>query len=169
MKITPPSLCTRCAALGKTCCQGREIYITPGDLARIRAYTGDDRFVEWIHSTDPAYLEQDDDPVWRCHVFGSDGFRRTLRHLPNGDCYYLTAQGCRLPLEVRPLLCRLHPFTYTADHLDQEPAAGCPRHLLNKGESVFDAIQMPVALAGQWHRQLYEELLNDEHDHWIDV
>ena len=169
MVATIPTLCARCAQQGKTCCQGREIYITPGDLRRIRVFTGEFPFAEWALTHDPAYLDQDDDPTWRCHVFSRDGYHRILKHALNEDCIFLGAKGCRLPMAVRPLLCRLHPFTYTADHIDSEPDAGCPSHLLFAGESVFEAIHMHVDLARQWHRQLYEELITDDPDNRIDL
>lgn len=166
---TQQTLCARCARQGRTCCQDREIYITPGDVRRIGAFTGDLQFVEWRRTDDPAYLDQDDDPEWRDHVFCSDGSRRLLKFKPDGDCLFLGPGGCRLPMTVRPLLCRLHPFTYTADQIDAEPDEGCPRHLLVSGESVFEAVQTSLALARQWHRQLYEEIRADDHDNRIDL
>ena len=169
MTALRPSLCARCARQGKTCCQGREIYLTPRDRERIRAFTGELDFVEWAPSADPSYLDQDDDPLWQRHVFDGDGRRRILKRRPDGDCLLLSPQGCRLPMEVRPLLCRLHPLTYTADHLDPEADEGCPRHLLYADESVFGAIHMTMDLARQWHRQLYEEIITDEHDDRIDL
>lgn len=158
------TLCARCAGQGKTCCQGREIYITPGDLMRIRNHIGGVGFAEWTGAADPAYLDQDDDPVWRLHVFAGDGSRRTLRRNAEGDCIFLTPTGCQLSLDIRPLLCRLHPFTYTAGGIDPEPDAGCPRHLLTAGESVFTAIDMSIELANLWHRQLYEEIRKETPD-----
>jgi Fe-S-cluster containining protein len=169
MTALRPSLCARCARQGKTCCQGREIYLTPGDIQRIRAFTGELQFMEWSPTTDPSYLDQDGDPVWQRHVFDGDGRRRTLRRRPDGDCLFLGPQGCGLPLEVRPLLCRLHPVTYTADRIDSTADEGCPRYLLEADESVFDAIHMTMDLARQWHRQLYEEIMTDAHDDRIDL
>jgi len=169
MVANPLTLCGRCAHQGKTCCQGREIYITPGDLRRIAAVTGELQFAEWKATVDPSYLDQADDPVWRQHVFGRDGSRRILKRQASGDCIFLASQGCRLALAVRPLLCRLHPFTYTADHIDDEPDAECPRHLLISGESLFEATHTSMELARQWHRQLYEEVLTDDHDNRTDV
>jgi Fe-S-cluster containining protein len=169
MTATQPTLCARCAQQGKTCCQGREIYITPEDRQRIRLLSGKLEFVEWSPTTDPAYLDQDDDPIWQRHVLDRDGRRRILKRKPNGDCLFLGTRGCFLPMDVRPLLCRLHPLTYTADRIDAEPDEGCPRHLLSAEESVFDAIHMTMELARQWHRQLYEEIITDDHDDRIDL
>ena len=169
MVANQQTLCGRCARLGKTCCQGREIYITPGDLRRIGAVAGKIQFVEWTRTTDPSYMDQDDDPVWRQHVFGRDGSRRVLKRQANGDCIFLGSRGCHLSMAVRPLLCRLHPFTYTANHIDSEPDTGCPRHLLSAGESVFEAIHTSMELARQWHRQLYEEVITDGNDNRTDI
>jgi uncharacterized protein len=169
MLTMQPSLCARCALQGRTCCQGREIHITPGDMRRISAVTGSLDYVEWARTIDPAYLDQTDDPVWRQHVFRHDSARRILKRQPNGDCFFLGPQGCLLAMEVRPLLCRLHPFTYTADHIDNEPDAGCPRHLLLSGESLFEAVHTSRQLAWQWHHQLYEEIKNDDDDNRADL
>ncbi|MFO7713016.1 YkgJ family cysteine cluster protein, partial [Desulfosarcina sp.] len=127
------------------------------------------QFAEFSRTSDPAYLDQVDDPVWRQHVFRRDGSRRILKRRPNGDCIFLTPHGCLLAMEVRPLLCRLHPFTYTADQIDNEPDGDCPRHLLVAGESVFGAIHTSMELARQWHRQLYEEIIADGNDNRTDL
>ena len=169
MTAIRPTLCARCARQGKTCCQGREIYLTPGDKQRIGAFSGNEDFVEWSPTTDPSYLDQDDDPPWRQHVFGPDGRRRILKRSANGDCVFLGDRGCRLPLAVRPLLCRLHPLTYTAYGIDAEADEGCPRHLLDPDESLFEAVQLTMGLARQWYRQLYEEIMTDVHDDRVDL
>jgi Fe-S-cluster containining protein len=138
-------------------------------MRRINAVTGENQYVEWARTSDPAYLDQVDDPVWRRYVFRNDGSRRILKRRPNGDCIFLSPHGCLLAMEVRPLLCRLHPFTYTADHIDNEPDTDCPRHLLVAGESVFEAIHTSMELARQWHRQLYEEIIADGNDNRTDL
>ncbi|HSO18827.1 MAG TPA: hypothetical protein VLT88_05190 [Desulfosarcina sp.] len=166
MKIRQPALCIRCAGIGNTCCQGREIYITPGDRRRIGAVAKGVDFAVWTRPTDAAYADQDDDPLWRRHVFHADGSRRTLKTASNGNCIFLGVHGCRLGPAVRPLLCRLHPFTYTAGHLDDEPDGGCPRHLLPEGRSVFAATGTARSRALHWHRQLYEEIQVDGHEDW---
>ena len=169
MTVIRPTLCARCARQGKTCCQGREIYLTPGDRERIRSITGTLDFVEWTAAADPSYRDQDDDPLWQRHVFDDDGRRRILKRRSDGNCFFLDAQGCRLPMEVRPLLCRLHPLTYTADRIDAEADGECPRHLLFADESIWEAVHITMDLARQWHRQLYEEIMTDVHDDWIDL
>ena len=91
-------------------------------------------------------------------VFRPDGSRRVLKHQPGGDCVFLGFQGCTLPLEVRPLVCRLYPYDYNAEGLKSEPASGCPRDLLAPGQSVFEAVGASAEAARHWHAMLYQEL-----------
>lgn len=163
METTSPTecLCARCARLFKTCCQEREIYITPADTARITAFCNRNDFFEWRPPFNPDYLDQSDDPVWDRHVFHKDRCRRILRRTSSGDCIFLGSSGCILPETVRPLLCRLHPFTYTAAGIDAEPAPDCPKCLIPKGMTVFDALHMSTERALLWHRLLYEEILSE--------
>lgn len=154
-------LCAQCARLGKTCCQGREIYVTPGDVQRIFWNTGNMDFYEFIMPADPDYADQADDPIWRNHVFLADGRRRVLKRSSSDDCIFLGKTGCVLSMGVRPLVCRLHPYTYTAAGLSSTPETGCPVNLLNVGESLMDVLSMPSNLAGAWWHDLYEEILHD--------
>ncbi len=152
-------LCVRCARHMKTCCQTSEVYATPGDVGRIREYTGRSDFTEFRQADDPVYLEQDDDPVWRENVFRSDGTRRILTRQPNGDCTFLGNHGCVLPLETRPLICRIYPYDYTADGLRDRLAQGCPTELIPPGQSLLEALDIQRSDAMRWHKQLYEEVL----------
>ncbi len=151
-------LCARCARHQVTCCQRRDIYVTPGDVQRIGQHTGFADFTELRAPDDPHYLDQDDDPVWSEHVFQPDGRRRVLKRQPNDDCVFLTDQGCRLPLETRPLVCRLYPFDYDADGLHEAPAPGCPLELLRPGQELLPTLNMEETAALRWHRQLYAEI-----------
>jgi Fe-S-cluster containining protein len=155
-------LCVRCARHMKTCCQTREIYATPGDVERIAAHTQQDDFYHYQVPDDPDYLDHDDDPSWRDHVFRDDNSRRVLKRQPNGDCTFLGPQGCVLPLEVRPLVCRLYPYDYTEDGIRDELSQGCPLELVPPGQSLLVALDMKLADAQRWHRQLYEEILLED-------
>ena len=64
------------------------------------------------------------------NVFREDGQRRVLKQQPDKDCFFLGPQGCSLPAEARPLICRLYPFDYNADRILPTPASGCPVELL---------------------------------------
>lgn len=156
-------LCVRCARHTKTCCQRSEIYATRGDEQRIRDFIGRDDFTEYRRPDNLQYADQDDDPIWRDHVFHSDGSRRVLKRQSNGDCTFLGAHGCELPLEIRPLICRLYPYDYTAEGIVEELSEGCPLELLSPGEQLIDALQMNLDDARGWHRQLYQEIQNEVH------
>jgi len=163
-------LCAGCARISGSCCRGREIYITPADTARIASFIDRGDFAEWRAPENPDYSDQSDDPVWDSHVFRKDRTRRVLRRSPDGDCTFLGPAGCLLPETVRPLVCRLHPFTYTAAGIDAEPSSDCPRDLVPAGMSVFDALHMSTEQARLWHRMLYEEILKEnDNDHRTDL
>jgi len=136
-----------------------EIYVTPGDVRRIAKVVGAEEFYEYRGAANPAYLDQDDDPLWLEHVFRSDGTRRVLRQRPGGDCCFLTAKGCRLDMNTRPLVCRLYPYRYNAAGFYAEFSEGCPTELLGQGEGLLDALGMKQSEAAEWRRMLYEEIL----------
>jgi Fe-S-cluster containining protein len=142
----------------KTCCQTCEIFTTPGDLRRIEQHTGRTYFWEYRKPANPAYADQDDDPIWRDHVFEADGSRRVLRKQASGDCTFLGSAGCVLPLEIRPLVCRIYPFDYTADGLVDELSEGCPLELLRPGQGLIEALDMNRGDAERWRGQLYAEI-----------
>jgi Fe-S-cluster containining protein len=152
-------LCARCARHTRTCCQDTQIYVTPGDVERIAARTGRRDFYEFRLPDDPIYLDNADDPLWALHVFREDGTRRILKHEPNGDCTFLGEQGCTLPIEARPLICRLYPFDYNAEGIKPVLARGCPLELLLPGQLLLEEIAMDSGEAAKWHEQLYEEIL----------
>jgi len=151
-------LCARCARHQPTCCQNSEVYVTPGDVERIVAATGDDAFHEFRLPDDPIYAAENGDPLWIATIFRPDGTRRILRQQENGNCTFLGERGCRLELETRPLVCRLYPFDFTAEGILPELARGCPTELLPVGQSLLDALQIDRQDAECWHRQLYQEI-----------
>ena len=152
-------LCVRCSRHMKTCCQTADIYTTLGDVRRIEEFTGLTGFTEFRGPSNPDYADQDDDPVWRDNVFRADGTRRVLKKQPSGDCTFLGNAGCVLPLETRPLICRIYPFDYNADGVLQDQlSTGCPTELLRPGQGLIEALDMNRADAERWHRQLYDEL-----------
>jgi Fe-S-cluster containining protein len=151
-------LCARCARHMKTCCQTAEVYVTPGDVERISSHTGRRDFHEFRTADNPEYADRDDDVLWWQNVFRPDGSRRVLRKQPNGDCTFLGPDGCRLPLEVRPLVCRIYPYDYDAGGLLDDLAPGCPLELLPPRQGLIDALGMNRSDAERWHRQLYAEV-----------
>src|SRR5438132_1701662 len=127
-------LCVRCARHMKTCCQTCQVHVTPGDVERIALYTARHDFHEYCAPDHATYEDHDDDPAWRDSVFRPDGTRRVLKKQAGGDCTFLGPRGCTLPLEVRPLVCRIYPFEYDEGGIkDDELAPGCPLELLRPG------------------------------------
>lgn len=151
-------LCVRCAQTQRTCCQICEIYITPGDLERIAADTGESDFYEYRRPANLEYLDQSDDPLWAACVFRPDGTRRVLRRSESEGCLFLGTGGCRLPLEVRPLVCRLYPFEYTEQGLQSVNGTMCPIQLLAPGETLLQSLGMDAETAEEWRRRLYAEI-----------
>ena len=156
-------LCARCARHMKTCCQTPEVYVTLGDVERIAGHLGRNDFAHFKVATDPVYLDHDDDPVWREHVIREDNSRRVLKRLPDGDCSLLGPQGCTLPLEVRPLICRLYPYDYDEQGIRDELTPGCPLELVRPGLGLLDELDIKLDNARRWHKQLYAEIRLKEH------
>lgn len=167
---TAEPLCVRCSKHQKTCCQSREIYTTPGDRERIAAFTGRYDFFRFAPAS-PDHLDQDDDPAWGRYVFRPDGTRRVLQRQANGDCTFLGNAGCVLPLEVRPLVCRLYPYDYTEFGIRSELQHDCPVQLLEPQElvpeergqvhrdrSLLVVLDMNREHAERWRSKLYREL-----------
>jgi uncharacterized protein len=146
----------------KTCCQTADIYTTLGDVRRIEEFTGQSGFTEFRGPSNPDYADQDDDPIWRDNVFRADGTRRVMKKKDNGDCTFLGSAGCVLPLEIRPLICRIYPFDYNAEGILSELSPGCPTELLRPGQTLIEALDMKLADAERWHRQLYAELPRED-------
>ena len=151
-------LCARCARRQQTCCQRTDIVLTTGDVGRIAAHVGHSNFIDYRPPGNADYADQDDDPLWRDATFRADGTRRVVRWQASGDCTFLGTSGCKLPGDVRPLICRLFPFEYDEQSVFPDPASGCPTHLLAPGVALFDAIGMNRTDAERWHAQLYAEL-----------
>lgn len=155
--------CARCAAAQRTCCQRADVLVTIADVARIRAATGREDFVETRRPADPSYLEDDPtDPEWNVLVNRPDGTRRLLVRRAGGDCTFLGPLGCTLDEETRPNVCRLYPFTYDARGLTGEEPEYCPTAmLLPNGGRMTRLLDMGEAKAERWRARLYDELRAD--------
>ena len=153
-------LCSLCAQKCKTCCVETDIFVTTGDVRRIFGFTKDPDFYEFRGCSTAAYKDQSDDPQWDRMVFRPDGTRRVVKRDSSGRCLFLRATGCILPLEVRPLICRLHPHLYNAQGLYPELAPDCPIQLLAPGKQPEQLIQgFSKEQARYWHHMLYQEIM----------
>ncbi|GAB4336575.1 MAG: hypothetical protein Kow0089_07000 [Desulfobulbaceae bacterium] len=160
--MTTEKACGRCAAMGRTCCQETDIFLTVGDLKRIAGRVGRLDFYEYRRPEDPLYLDQGDDPVWAGRTIRADNTRRVLKRCPNGDCLFLGGNGCVLSMDVRPLVCRLHPFTYTAAGLEGIDDPRCLAASDECGGELTTLFSMSYNQALLWHQQLYSEIFLDE-------
>ncbi len=156
--MTEEFLCARCARHTRTCCQDTEIHVTLGDMRRIAPYTDGENVSEFRAPSHSVYNQSREDPVWHQHVFRDDGTRRVLKQQSGGDCVLLGPQGCRLPSESRPLVCRLYPFDYAADGIHDQLASGCPVELLRPGQQLLQVLSMDIEKARRLHTQLYREI-----------
>jgi len=153
-------LCTLCAQQGKTCCVETDIFVTMGDVRRIFDFTKKNDFYEFRGCSKEAYRDQSDDPQWDCQVFGPDGTRRVVKQEPSGRCLFLSTEGCTLPMDIRPLVCRLHPHLYNAQGFYPDLAPECPVHLLPPGKHLEQTIQgFRQGEAEYWHHLLYQEIM----------
>ena len=159
------TLCRRCAKVTKTCCRHSDIYLTLGDIDRISSEIRSFDFFEFRLPQDPSYYDQEDDPVWASAVFRPDGSRRVVKHDDQGNCSFLGTTGCLLSLEIRPLVCRLHPHLYNFREIYASISSDCPLDLLDPEERIEDLIQgFDQTGARHWHRILYEELSREGND-----
>lgn len=155
--------CARCARMQKTCCQHAEIVLTDGDIARITAHTGRPDFWSRQKPTNPAYLLPDPaDPNWLPYTTDASGHRRMLNRHPDGDCGFLGPAGCTLPVDVRPLVCRLYPFAYNETGMTGIDDEYCPTEVLlpkdQPGITMLTVLGMSPAEGESWRAMLYAEL-----------
>ncbi len=160
-------ICIRCARHQSTCCQDSDIHVTLEDVRRIarhRAESGGENsdFTEFRTPAYSVYDQSIEDPFWHGHVLHPDGTRRVLQQKENRDCTFLGEQGCVLPAETRPLVCRLYPFDYGAEGILPRLASGCPVELLAPGKDLITELQMSADHAEKLRAQLYVEICESE-------
>lgn len=152
------SLCARCAAGGTTCCHNSQIFLTRSDVARIATEVDADDFWELAPPSNGKYIADPDlDPIWN-RMFNKGRRRRVLRHASGDACHFLTPTGCRLPLDARPLICRLYPFDYNADTIKGVHAHRCPTPECDNGPLLIALLGMNRDDAEPWRKELYREI-----------
>jgi len=153
------SQCIVCARKGQTCCQNVDIYLSIGDVERIRRVRPNEDFYHWAPLTDE-YADGGGDPTWNPLILNADGQRRILRR--KGDnCYFLTETGCSLPPDVRPLLCRIYPYDFREQGLCGI-CASCPVAAEQDWRQALEASEMHQANAQRWVAQLYDEIRSEK-------
>jgi len=151
--------CYQCSRNSTSCCKGTQILLTSGDVLRITRFLGAFDFFTF-ETPDPSYTDPGDDPAWLTLTIRPDGRRRVLKRTADKSCTMLADTGCILPLTLRPLICRLHPYTYTeADLSGIDPT--CPISREGDWPALLEQLGMTIIEARQWHRLLYCELRGD--------
>jgi Fe-S-cluster containining protein len=156
------NLCIECSKIDKTCCQlgSGVVLLTDKDIQRIEAYTGKTGF----HRKEPPkeYLANriasSFDPNMKTYALSRKGTVQTLKHQENGDCIFLSKEGCELPLETRPLYCRIHPYDFVEDQVTGITFVDCPVQLLENKGSLPDMLGIRYPDADRWVKMLYQEL-----------
>ncbi len=153
------SPCSRCAERGASCCTGNQIFLTSGDIRRITAALHRNDFY-LFEPADPVYTESGDDPLWTDMTIGPDGKRRVLKRVEYRNCILLGPSGCVLPMEKRPLVCRLYPFAYTTARLGGIDET-CPVARHENPQRCLDLMGMSMENARKWHRLIMGELFSE--------
>ncbi len=152
------SFCAICYSDGKECCRFREVVVTDGDIERIQNHSSKTDFYENRVPKEARHLEVDDeDPNWVLYTVNEDKTRRILKNRPDGNCILLGEDGCTLPLDVRPLICRLHPYYFSENEMlciDED----CPIAFFEKPANILERMGMGYEKAEEWRKQLYKEL-----------
>ncbi|MBX5483094.1 MAG: YkgJ family cysteine cluster protein [Myxococcaceae bacterium] len=118
----PGSVCARCPKLlGASCCEvkpGEHLAtLTRADVARIRDHLrrAAHTFVDEEVLSDAEVRDYEARrPLYRGY-FRRGPVRWTLRQHDGACVFHDRARGCVLPVEVRPLACRLYPFEQFPD------------------------------------------------------
>lgn len=154
------NICFHCCQKGTSCCEGTQICLTTGDVLRIAQFLDTSNFFT-IEIPDLAYTDPGDDPGWITLTVRPDGCRRVLKRTAEKNCTMLAEKGCLLPMTIRPLICRLHPYTYTeSDISGVDPS--CPISREGNRPVLLEQLGMAIGQARKWHRQLYCELNADK-------
>lgn len=149
-----------------TCCQESPfVVITKGDVRRITEATGRNDFFAIKQYDDLSFMDTYKyDPNWHKYVVMPGNRFRVLQLENEGPCVFLHEDGCELPWEIRPLMCRIYPYNYNEfgiigfyAHED----LWCPVPLLKKGETLSGTLNMTREQADRWRIMYYEELRAD--------
>jgi len=152
--------CFQCCQSGTSCCKGTQICLTTGDVLRIARFLDASDFFTF-QVPDLIYTDPGDDPAWISLTVRPDGCRRVLKRTAGKNCTMLAESGCILPMTIRPLICRLHPYSFTeADISGIDPT--CPISCEGNWPVLLEQLGMAIGEARKWHQLLYGELHTDK-------
>jgi hypothetical protein len=152
--------CFQCCQNGTSCCEGTQIYLTTGDVLRIARFLNASNFFTF-EVPDLIYTDPGDDPAWIALTVRPDGCRRAMKRTTGKNCTMLAENGCILPMTLRPLVCRLHPYTFTEAGISGVDPA-CPISHEDNWPVLLEQLGMAIGEARRWHQLLYCELHGDK-------
>jgi uncharacterized protein len=134
------SKCRECSKSGKTCCEICDVIVTNGDIARISAFTGRNDFFllkpvseeDRFEYANPRNVVKGSE-IYVKFFFNEEGRRNVLKRNEKGQCCLLTKDGCVLPFDFKPLVCRLYPYQWNDQRDIWVDCTDCPTELF-KGE-----------------------------------
>jgi uncharacterized protein len=159
--------CETCSINQMTCCEREriEVPLTPGDIRRIAAFTGRNGFYRLcpVREDLKRVYENPENvrpggEIYVHHLFDAEGRRNVLAKRDDHRCSFLSADGCELPPEVRPLACRLYPYDWNDDAEIWIDACYCPRGHFADEEEMKSSICLPEAEARRLVDLFYREL-----------
>lgn len=148
--------CAVCAGHGTSCCNGYQIFLTPGDVSRIATFLREIDFFT-LEAPISEEIAPDYDPSWLTKIMSPDNRVRVLKRNGGKRCRFVSETGCLLPKDRRPLICRLYPYTFVETGL-LGIDAGCPISKNRDWPAVLDGMGMSVTQARRWIRLLYKEM-----------
>ncbi len=82
---------------------------------------------------------------------------KVLKRTLDKNCILLSKTGCCLPIDKRPLICRLYPYIYIEQGiLGIDPE--CPISQNRNWERILSGMEMPKEKADVWISLLYNEM-----------
>ena len=162
--VQPRDICRKCASTQKTCCQEVNIVLTDKDVSRIAEHLQRSDFHEYRRLSadyfwEDSHSDAKKDVYWIKLLVKRDGTSHVLKIRDNGDCIFLKQDGCVLPLDVRPLICRIYPHYFNTFGLVRIEAYCCPQEVFPQNDPRWaDCLDAPKDKACAWHKQLYAEL-----------
>lgn len=158
--------CAVCARSQRTCCQSSEPFASIGDISRINLYMHRNmkgsRVAPWWwwgwREPSQEYIEgMRADPQWATLLPMKSGLRRVVLSSDNGNCVFLKSTGCVLPMEVKPLVCRIYPWDFVAFKVTGL-SDFCAIEAKGNHRDMGEALGLTKEMAQEWVEQLRSEM-----------